>query len=175
MKSGVRDNRFPEPYYPHYDPSLHPTKPKKNRHFKPRPAIYEKDPKAYYRSTAYSDMVNTTPQGLKKVPIVLGDLSEKDPSKATKEKLKEKERQLNNLNNFIPLPKNMLKRDKGRSPYYPDPNAYYDPTRADTEKQKRELQHIIITMRKNLALMEKNGGKIPNPFRIENVKGKISV
>jgi len=146
------------------------------KHYKPRPAIYEKDQKAYYRSTENTDMINSSiPKELKSVKITLGDLSDKDPSKASKEKIEEMQKQLSNLNNFIPLPKNMLKRDKGRRAYYPDPNAYYDPTKSDTEEQKRYLQNSIITMRKNLDVMEKNGGKIPLPFQIEQTKGKIYV
>jgi hypothetical protein len=176
MKTGIMDPRFPEPYYPHYDPKLHPQKPKKQIPYKPRPKIYEKDQKAYYRSTANTDMINNNlPKELKSVKITLGDLSDKDPSKASREKIDEMQKQLNNLNNFIPLPKNMLKRDKGRNAYYPDPNAYYDPTKSDTEAHKRYLQKQIITMRKNLAIMEQNGGKIPLPFQIEKTKGKIYV
>jgi len=176
MKTGIMDPRFPEAYYPHYDPSLHPKKQEKMKHYKPRPAIYEKDQKAYYRSTENTDMINSSiPKELKSVKITLGDLSDKDPSKASKEKIEEMQKQLSNLNNFIPLPKNMLKRDKGRRAYYPDPNAYYDPTKSDTEEQKRYLQNSIISMRKNLDVMEKNGGKIPLPFQIEQTKGKIYV
>merc|ERR1711957_867920 len=176
MKTGVKDPRFPEAYYPHYDPSLHPKKQEKMKHYKPRPAIYEKDQKAYYRSTENTDMINSSiPKELKSVKITLGDLSDKDPSKASKEKIEEMQKQLSNLNNFIPLPKNMLKRDKGRRAYYPDPNAYYDPTKSDTEEQKRYLQNSIISMRKNLDVMEKNGGKIPLPFQIKQTKGKIYV
>jgi len=172
MKTSELNKNDPSPYYPHFDPALHPKKQKKRRHIKRRPDVYEKDPKAYYGPIAKYEVINTLPHDGKKTKIVMKDLSELNPSE---EKIIELQRQLNNLNNFISLPKNMLKRDKGRHPYYADPNAYYDPTKSDVEEKKKALQNKINLMKKNLKLMQENGGAIPELYKYEKVNGKIYV
>lgn len=172
MKSGVKDPRFPEPYYPHFDPALHPKKQKKLRHIKKRPDVYEKDTKAYYGPIAKYEVINTLPKDGKKVKIIMKDLSELNPSQ---EKINELQKQLNNLNNFISLPKNMMKGDKNRHPYYPDPKPYYDPTKADVNKKKAYLQNKINLMKKNLALLQKQKGPVPELYKYEKAQGHIYV
>jgi hypothetical protein len=106
------------------------------------------------------------------------DLSELNPNQ---EKINELQMQLNNLNNFIYLPKNMMKRDKDRRPYYADPNAYYDPTRSEITNKKIALENKINRMKANLRTMELEkrsvaaGEKTTNPFGYEKVQGKIYV
>lgn len=172
MKTSEINKNDPEAYYPRYDPALHPKKERKRYHLKKRPDVYEKDPKAYYGPSARYQTVSSNLNDSKEVKIVMGDLSELIPSK---EKIKELQRQLANLNNFIYLPKNMMLRDKGRFPYFNDPSAYYDPTKSDIIKKKRDLIQRIKNMKEGLRKMEQNKGDIPNPFRYEKVPEKITV
>jgi hypothetical protein len=169
LKTGEINKNDPEAYYPRNNPVLHH---KKTKHIKRRPDLYEKDPKAYYGPISKYEIIGTVPKDQKKVKITLKDLSELNPSQ---EKIDELQSQLNNLNNFISLPKNMMINDKGRHPYYQDPDAYYDPTKADVAQKKKELKSKIALMKKNLSLMQANGGKMPEPFKYGNVKGKIYV
>lgn len=166
MKSGVINPKDREPYYPHYDPALHPQQPKKRYQIKKKPAVYALDDKAYYGpQMRYQTIASNRMEGTE-TKIIMKDLSDIIPSK---EKIQELQKQLNNINNFIMLPKNMMMVDKDRRPYFNDPSAYYDPTQSDLIKKKKSLIKRVNYMTEQLKKMEENKGEIPNPFRYEKV------
>lgn len=177
MKVGIKDPRYPEAYYPRYDPALHPKQyTKASMPYQKRPQIYGKDTRAYYGPATRYQVINTSANEGKATRVILKDLSELSP---TKEKINELQKQLNNLNNYIYLPKNMMKSDKGRLPYYSDLNAYYDPTRSEKMNQKRALEQKINRMKVNLRTieMEKRAAVagIKNPFEAKKVQGRLFV
>jgi hypothetical protein len=179
MKTGEINKNDSKAYYPRYDPALHPKIERKIQSFyQNRPDVYDKDRRSYYGPSSRYQVINTNPHQGKKVKVIMRDLSEYNPNK---EKIKELQMQLNNLNNFIYLPKYMMRMDKNRQPYYADPNAYYDPTRSEINRKRRELKNTINRMKANLSAMElekramATGEKTTNPLGYEKVQGKIFV
>ena len=172
MKTSEINKKYPEAYYPRYDPALHTKMGRKRYHLKKRPNIYEKDSTAYYGPSARYETISSNKNEGKKVKIIMKDLSEVIPSK---EKIQELQRQLNNLNNFILLPKNLMRVDKERSPYFNDPSAYYDPTKSDIIRKRRSLIKRINKMQKSLRKLEGQKGEVPNPFKYEKAPEKIFV
>jgi len=165
--------KYPDAYYPHYNPAFYPFKPTNKKYISRNKfnSIYQKDPDAYYGKMDSYRIIDTTFQGGSKVKIQMGDLTEVYPSR---ENLEELERQLNNINRFISLPKELLKSDKGRRVYLKDPNAYYDPTSTDLFKKKAHLESLISNI-KNTLSKEKTEEISANDFDYKAVKGKIYV
>jgi len=172
IRSEINPN-YPEAYYPHYDPSLHPLKISYKKYINRNKSknIYTKDNQAYYGRINPYRVIDTTNQGGSPVKIKMGDLTEFYPSQ---ENLEELQRQLDNINRFISLPKELLKEDKGKKVYLKDPNAYYDPTSTDLFARKAHLEKLILGIKKTLA-KEKTEEISANDFDYQVAKGKVYV
>jgi len=158
MKTSERDSRYPQAYYPYYNPDLHREERPKRRDWSAplnryTNNVYRNDQKPYYGPPEDFRVFNIPDVNISRVsiafliktPIKLADLSDSVPSNKN---IQELQKELNQLKNYVSGPKFLY--DQTSKVYPIDAGAYYDPTLPDKQKRMKYLQERIDTLTKQM-------------------------